>query len=60
MENQDKTTFNDQLHERTIQMAAVTFLCYFPKYLITLDDIGSADYKGIGHLHIRNFLTREW
>ncbi|MEI7727151.1 MAG: ATP-binding protein [Bacteroidota bacterium] len=32
----------------------------FPKYLITLDDIGSADYKGIGHLHIRNFLTRVW
>ena len=32
----------------------------FPKYLITFDDIGSADFKGIRHLHIRDFLMHEW
>lgn len=32
----------------------------FPKYLITMDDIVSADYKGIQHFHIRDFLMKEW
>lgn len=32
----------------------------FPKYLVPLDEIGTADYKGIEHLHIRNFLVQKW
>jgi hypothetical protein len=32
----------------------------FPKYLITLDEISSTDYKGIQHLHIRDFLMQKW
>ncbi len=32
----------------------------FPKYLITYDEIGSADYKGIQHLQIRDFLLQQW
>ncbi|MCX6270953.1 MAG: ATP-binding protein [Bacteroidetes bacterium] len=32
----------------------------FPKYLITLDEIASSDYKGIQHLQIMDFLMREW
>ena len=32
----------------------------FPKYLITLDELGTADFKGIKHLDIRAFLMTEW
>ena len=32
----------------------------YPKLVVSMDPVIGADYKGVRHLHIREFLLTEW